>query len=60
MKIQSSDIHYTQGLGERNFAEIYISILYKETVTYVQDFLLATHDNLLLKLSTSALTRKSV
>lgn len=60
MKIQSADIQYTHGLDEGNFAEVYISILYKETVTYFQDFLLSTHDNLLLKLSTAALTRKAV
>lgn len=60
MKIQSADIQYTHGLDERNSAEVYISPLHRETVTYFQDFSLATDDNLLLKLSIAALTRKAV
>lgn len=58
MKMESADIQYTHGLEERNFAEV--RILYKETITYFQDFSLATDDTLLLKLSTAALTRKAV
>lgn len=60
MKVQSADIQYTHSLDKRNFAEVYISILYKETVTYFQDFSLATDDNVLLKLSIASLTKKAV